>query len=121
VRQRLSLTEARALVSFTIPEPGYLPAGYRLQDVTSYSYPGLPAWVPQPLFVELVYSAGAQKELTLRVYPIMLGNQATIARLDLQATPIRDVQDVDVTASQVLQLGAKEDKADGRGSLSKAT
>jgi len=108
VVERLTLDEARDQVSFAIPQPAYLPAGYRLQGVNSYSYPYLPAWVPQPFFVELVYADGAGQICTLRLYPIMLGQEASISRLNLEAAPIHDVQDVDVGGQPgvLLQLGA---------------
>lgn len=107
VRQNLTLEEAQAQVSFAIPQPAYLPPGYRLHEVRSYTYPDLSPWVPQPLFVELVYGDDLAGELRLRLYPIMLGGEAGISGLNLQATPIRDVQDVDVNGQPgvLLQLG----------------
>jgi hypothetical protein len=107
VQQSLTLAEAQAKVPFAIPQPGYLPRDYRLEGVTSYSYPELPAWVPQPLFVELVYEDSQGNQFTLRVYPIVLGQQATISSLNLQAAPIQAVQDVDVGGQSgvLLQLG----------------
>ncbi|MBN1659401.1 MAG: DUF4367 domain-containing protein [Anaerolineae bacterium] len=90
-----TLAEARDTFSFPLPEPAYLPPGYTMQVVHSYTYPDLPAWVPQPLSAELVYSHGPHT-LSLLVYPIMLGNQATIRGIDLEATTVRDTQDVDV-------------------------
>jgi hypothetical protein len=101
------LQEAQAQVSFAIPQPVYLPFGYRLHEVYGYTYPDLPPWVPQPLFVELVYGDDQEGEFSLRLYPIMLGGEASISGLNLQATPIRDVQDVDVNGQPgvLLQLG----------------
>ena len=96
IRQSLTLAEAQAQVSFAIPQPTYVPPGYNLLEVASFSYPDLPAWVPQPFFVELVYGDGQGHELALRVYPIALGDRANISRLNLEAAPIQDVQDVEV-------------------------
>ena len=96
IRQSLTLAEAQAQVSFAIPQPTYVPPGYNLREVASFSYPDLPAWVPQPFFVELVYGDGQGHELALRVYPIALGDRANISRLNLEAAPIQDVQDVEV-------------------------
>ncbi len=96
VQHRLTLDEAQALVSFAIPQPGYLPAGFELTAVHTYHYPDLPAWVPQPLFVELVYGDAQGRSCSLRVYPIMLGEETSISGLNLEAAPIRDVRDVDV-------------------------
>lgn len=113
VRQSLTLAEAQAQVSFTIPQPAYVPPGYSLREVASYSYPDLPAWVPQPFFVELVYGDGQGHELALRVYPIALGDRASISGLNLEATPIQDVQDVKVNGQPGVLLkvgpdGSKE-------------
>ena len=96
VQQRLTLDEAQDLVSFTIPQPGYLPSGFRLEGVNSYRYPDLPAWVPQPFFVELLYYNSEREELLLRVYSIGLGDGANIASLNLSAPLIEHAKDVDV-------------------------
>jgi hypothetical protein len=106
--QHLTLEEARAQVPFAIPEPGYLPSGYNLHEVVSHTYPDLPAWIPQPFSVELVYQDGKGHQLSLGLYLIMLSDQASISRMNLEATPIKDVQDVDVNGQQgvLLQLGA---------------
>ena len=113
VRQSLTLAEAQAQVSFTIPQPAYVPPGYSLREVASYSYPDLPAWVPQPFFVELVYGDGLGHELALRVYPIALGDRASISGLNLEATPIQDVQDVEVNGQPgvLLKVGPDGSKA----------
>ncbi len=110
VQEHLTLGEAQALVPFTIPRLAYLPSGYSLRQVTSHTYPDLPAWIPQPFFVELVYGDSAGGQATLRVYPIMLGDHASISGLNLEAAPIQGVQDVDVNgqAGVLLQLGTQE-------------
>jgi hypothetical protein len=96
VRQTLTLAEAQASVAFTIPQPGYLPPGFRLAAVYGYQYPDLPAWVPQPFFVELIYHDSEGEELLLRVYSIALGDEASVSSLNLRAPPIEDAQDVEV-------------------------
>jgi hypothetical protein len=96
VRQELTLAEAQDLVPFAISQPAYLPPGYSLQGVNGFSYPDLPPWVPQPLFVEMVYGHESGQDCTLRLYPIVLGDQSSISGLNLEATLIREVQDVDV-------------------------
>jgi hypothetical protein len=107
VRQVLTLEEAQALVPFAISQPAYLPPGYSLQGVNGFSYPDLPPWVPQPLFVEVVYGDESGQECTLRLYPIVLGDQSSISGLNLEATLIREVQDVDVNGQPgvLLRLG----------------
>ena len=94
VRETMSLTEAELHFPFAIPRPNDLPAGYRLQEVNGYSYPDLPAWVPQPFFVELEYGDGGGATCTLRVYPIMLGQEGNVSGLKLAATSIGEVEDV---------------------------
>jgi len=106
VQDRWTLAQARARFSFPIPEPAYLPPGYVMQAVHTYTYPGLPAWVPQPLSAELVYSNGTNT-ISLLVYPIRLGHEATVRGIDLEATSIRDTRDVDVNGHPgvLLQVG----------------
>jgi hypothetical protein len=113
IRQSLTLAQAQDLVPFAIPQPAYLPPGYRLREVVSYSYPDLPAWVPQPLFVELIDGDQEGHEIALRVYPITLGDQASISGLNLEASPIQDVQDVEVNGQPgvLLKLGPDRAKA----------
>jgi hypothetical protein len=113
VQERLTLDQAQTRVPFSIPQPAYLPAGYGLRGVDSYSYPHLPAWMPQPFFVELVYKDGRGEQIKLRIYPIMLGDEASISGLNLQAAPIHGVQDVDVSGQPgvLLQLGGDQSEA----------
>ena len=103
----LTLDQAHALVSVAIPQPGGLPPGYRLLAVRSYTYPDLPAWIPQPFCLELLYGDDQGRQAALRLYPIALGDRASISRLNLQATPIQDVRDVDVNGKPgvLLRLG----------------
>ena len=112
VRESLTMDEARQRIAFAIPEPAYLPSGYELRAVDSYTYPDLPAWVPQPFFVELVYGNGHGDDLVLRVYSILLGDQASISGLNLQAAPIQEVRDVEVDGQPgvLLQLGHEPDQ-----------
>jgi len=103
----LTLEQAQAQVSFAIPQPADLPPGYRLLGVHSYTYPDLPAWIPQPFCIELVYDDDQGHQAALRLYPIALGDRASISRLNLEATPIQDVRDVDVNGKPgvLLRLG----------------
>jgi len=103
----LTLEQAQAQVSFAIPQPADLPPGYRLLGVHSYTYPDLPAWIPQPFCLELLYGDDQGRQAALRLYPIALGDRASISRLNLQATPLQDVRDVDVNGKPgvLLRLG----------------
>jgi hypothetical protein len=111
VQQDLTLEEAQGLVSFAIPQPGYLPPDFRLEGVNSYAYPDLPAWVPQPFFVELIYHNSEGEELLLRVYSIALGDEASISSLNLRAPPIEQVEDVDVNGRPGAFLQQKPDRS----------
>lgn len=113
VQQSLTLPEAQAQVDFPIPQPAYLPAGYLLREVNSYSYPDLPAWIPQPFFVELLYRDEAGHTCTLRVYPISLGEGASISGMNLEAAPVQDARNVDVNSGPgvLLRLGTEETQA----------
>jgi hypothetical protein len=109
IRQNLTLEETQDQVSFDIPLPTYLPPGYTLRGVTTYTYPALPAWVPQPFLLDLIHENSSGCAFTLRLYPITLGDRANISGLNLEALPIQDVQDVDVNGQPgvFLQLGTE--------------
>lgn len=94
VRERLSLEEALARVAFEIPEPTHLPPGYSLREVNGYSYPDLPAWIPQPFFVELIYGDDSGGTCNLRIYPIVLGSEASVSGMNLEATSVDKVEDL---------------------------
>jgi hypothetical protein len=112
VRRVMTLEEAQALVPFAISQPAYLPPGYSLQGVNGFSYPDLPPWVPQPLFVEVVYGHESGQECTLRLYPIVLGEQSSISGLNLEATLIREVQDVEVNGQPAVLMRLGPDWAE---------
>jgi hypothetical protein len=101
IREQWSLEEARDRLPFALPQPAYLPQGYRFRAVYSYTYPDLPEWVPQPVLVDVDYG-----NLTLRVYPIMLGEEASISRLNLETTSVQKVQDLEVNGQPGVLLRA---------------
>jgi hypothetical protein len=82
-----------------------------LDGVYGYTYPDLPAWVPQPFFLELVYASAGGDELVLRLYSISLGEQANISGLDLQATSIQAAKDVEVSGQPAVLLQIGSDQA----------
>ena len=47
----------------------------------------------------------------MRLYPIMLGEQASISGLDLQATSIQGAEDVDVSGQPAVLLQIGSDRA----------
>lgn len=110
IPESMTLESAPDRLPFAILQPAYLPPGYQLQEVTGYTYPELPAWLPQPFSVELVYADDEGSEFTLCLYPIALGkdDRATISRINLEAAPIQDVREVDVAGRPgvLLQIGS---------------
>lgn len=110
ILKSLTLEQARDETRFPILQPAYLPPGYQLQEVVGHVYPDLPAWVPQPFSVELVYRDSRGSQLALRHYPITLSadDRAGISGMNLAASPIQDVLDVDVNGQPgvLLQLGS---------------
>ncbi len=112
VRDTWTLEEARERLPFALPEPAYLPEGYRPQAVYSYTYPDLPEWVPQPVFVDVDYGKAERSEaggnLILRVYPIMLGHEASISRLNLETTSVEKVQDLEINGQPGVLLRVGE-------------
>ncbi len=115
VQQDLTLEEAQSLVSFVIPQPAYLPPGFRLEGVSTYTYPNLSAWVPQPFFVELIYHNSQGEELLLRVYSITLGDAASISSLNLRAPPIEQVEDIEVNGQPGALLRQEPDRSGAVG------
>ena len=109
--ESMTLDEAQARVAFTVQQPQYLPPGYRLLAVTGFTYPDLPAWLPQPFSLELRYADEAGDAFAVRLYPITLdvGDRATIAGMNLEAAPIRDVQDVDLGGKPAVLLSLGRD------------
>jgi hypothetical protein len=105
VQSNLSLAEAQHL-AFPVLQPAVLPAGYTLRDLVGYSYPDLPAWVPQPFSIRLVYGDDKGHEFELRLYPITLGEEdrLEVSRLNLEATSIQDVRDVDLNGRPAVLL-----------------
>jgi hypothetical protein len=112
IRESLSLEQAQERVAFVLPQPAYLPSAYQLKGVHSYTYPDLPAWVPQPFSLEFVYADARGNELILRVYPITLGEQASISGLDLQATSIQVLENVEVSGQPAVLLQIGGDRAE---------
>jgi hypothetical protein len=98
ISQTLTLAQAERQLPFDLVQPARLPPGFVLDSVTGYTYPDLPAWVPQPFSVELVYRDGLGATLALRQYPITLGEKDRLntSALNLRAAPIQDVRQVDV-------------------------
>lgn len=113
LRQEMTLAEAREDMWFIIPEPAYLPRGYHPDGAIGYTYPDLPAWVPQPFSLDVLYRNDEGGEIVLRVQPITLGGQGSISHLNLEASPIQEVREVDVNGqpAALLRLGTGSGEA----------
>lgn len=115
VPEALTLESAGERLPFSLLRPAYLPTGYQLRDVTGYTFPDLPAWLPQPFSVELVYADEGGSEFTLRLYPVRLGegDRAATTRMNLEAAPIQAVREVDVNGQPgvLLQVGSGDTQA----------
>jgi hypothetical protein len=111
----LTLEEAPDRLAFSLLEPSYLPRGFSLAEVTGFTYPELPAWLPQPFSVQLKYADGEGSEFMLRLYPIALGEdgQPAVSRMNLEAAPIRGVREVDIGGRPgvLLQVGRGDGEA----------
>jgi len=92
----LTLEQAQAQVSFSIPQPADLPPGYGLSGVHSYSL-SRPAGVDTAAFL---HRAGLRRRTGTpgRAAPVpdRARRQGQHSRLNLEAAPIQDVRDVDV-------------------------
>jgi hypothetical protein len=106
VRESLTLEEAAEQASFPILQPAYLPPGYQLLEAVGHTYPDLPAWVPRPFSMELVYEDDQGAWFSLHMYPISLGSdtRARVSGVNLEAAPIQDVRDVDVNGQPGMLL-----------------
>ncbi len=75
--------------------PKLLPEGYDLREMAAVSFPDLPAWISQPLYVELCYGTDqAPKAVCLREYRLLFREEGGI----LSYTQLGDstIQPVDV-------------------------
>ena len=106
VHQSLTLDEAAEQASFPVLQPAYLPPGYQLLEAVGHSYPDLPAWVPRPFSIELVFEDDEGAWFSLHMYPISLGSdtRAKVSGMNLEAAPIQDVRDVDVNGQPGMLL-----------------
>jgi hypothetical protein len=116
VSQSLTLDEAAEQASFPVLQAAYLPPGYYLLETVGHTYPDLPAWMPRPFSIELVYEDDEGAWFSLHMYPISLGSgtRARVSGMNLEAAPIRDVRDVDVNGQPGMLL-LLESAGDGTG------
>jgi hypothetical protein len=98
VRELLrDLLAAELLIGRAPSLPKTLPEAYTLQEVAAVSYPGLPAWISQPLCVELCYGDAERPcALRLRQYRLLFRDFGGISGVRVASGAIRDVEEVDV-------------------------
>jgi hypothetical protein len=98
VREPLrDLVAAELLIGRAPSLPKVLPDGYGLQEVTAISYPELPAWISQPLAVELCYGdVSTPCALRLRQYRLLFRDSGGISGVKVASGAVRDAEQVDV-------------------------
>jgi hypothetical protein len=98
VREPLrDLVAAELLIGRAPSLPKTLPEAYTLQEVAAISYPDLPAWISQPLCVELCYGdAETPCALRLRQYRLLFRDFGGISGVRVASGAVRDVKEVDL-------------------------
>jgi hypothetical protein len=77
--------------------PKTLPQGFELQEIAAVSYPDLPEWISQPLFLELCYGpSSAEPELYLREYRLLFKQVGGISGVQVAEDAVRTLEQVDV-------------------------
>lgn len=101
VREPLrDLVAAELLVGRAPSLPRMLPDGYSLHQVAAISYPNLPAWISQPLCVELCYGTEAAPcALRLRQYRLLFRDFGGISGVKVASDAVRDVERVDLSGA----------------------
>jgi hypothetical protein len=88
---------AELLIGRAPAQPKVLPEAYTLQEVAALSYPELPAWISQPLYVEFCYGpAPAPCALRLRQYRLLFRDFGGISGVKVASGAVRDVEQVEV-------------------------
>jgi len=115
VREPLrDLLAAELLIGRAPALPKALPEVYALQEVAAISYPGLPAWISQPLCVELCYGdAETPCALRLRQYRLLFRDFGGISGVRVASGAIRDVEQVDLQGVTAMRFTLATD--DDRG------
>ena len=78
--------------------PKTLPEGYALQEIAAVSYPELPAWISQPLFVELGYGVpGDAPGILLREYRLQLKHGGQLSGVQIAGDAVAQFEQVEVS------------------------
>lgn len=120
VREPLrDLVAAELLIGRAPSLPKTLPDGYSLQEVAANSYPDLPAWISQPLCVELCYSGDPKTPcaLRLRQYRLLFRNFGGISRVIVDSDAVRDVEQVEVQGVTAMRFTLEPEHARDQSTL----
>ena len=80
--------------------PRSLPAGYALRDMAAVSYPDLPSWISQPLYVELAYGPEDRAPgLWLREYRLLFREYGGIKGIAASSEAVSGLEEVDVSGA----------------------
>jgi hypothetical protein len=108
------LVAAELLIGRAPSLPKMLPEGYRLQEVAAISYPGLPAWISQPLCVELCYGdAAAPCALRLRQYRLLFRDFGGISGVKVASDAVRDVEQVELNGVTGMRFALDPERDQG--------
>jgi hypothetical protein len=106
VREPLrDLVAAELLIGRAPALPKTLPESYTLQEVAAISYPDLPAWISQPLYVEFCYGEpDTPCALRLRQYRLLFRDFGGISRVIVDSDAVRDVEQVEVNGVTAMRF-----------------
>jgi hypothetical protein len=98
--------------------PTVLPEGADLLEIAAVSYPDLPPWISQPLYVELCYGTqpGAS-DLCLREYRLLLRQGGQITGVQVAGDAVAEFEPVDVggVSGTLLTWSGRGDRAGVEG------
>jgi len=103
------LAAAEELVGYELLTPAALPEGYELRAIKAVYYDDLPAWIPQPFYVDLDYGPSAGDAysyyLRLRQYRISFGGPGEgISALRFATGEVSMAEDVDLDGRRAVLL-----------------
>lgn len=116
VREPLrDLVAAELLIGRAPSLPKTLPDPYVLQEVTAISYPDLPAWISQPLCVELCYGEpGEPCTLRLRQYRLLFRDFGGISGVKVAGNAVRDVEQVELQGTTGMLFTLASERGEGQ-------
>jgi hypothetical protein len=108
------LLAAELLIGRAPSLPKTLPDGYTLQEVAAISYADLPAWISQPLCVELCYGDVSKPcALRLRQYRLLFRDFGGISGVKVASDAVRDVEQVDLNGATGMRFALDPERDQG--------